>query len=266
MNKSLHHYLKDFSNTEEYNDSIFEEFTAKANEIDFLKKHRDFIEKNALGFGDRAFHYLWYLLIENLLEKKVKLSFLEIGVYKGQVISLWSLIVQHFNQSEFNITGITPLEGKPKPKLSLYNKVLLNLSKKFREDVENGNFYEEADYYQIISSIYKEFQIDISNTKIIKGYSTDPVIIAEAKQKDYSLIYIDGDHSYDGALSDIKNFSSQLMAGGYLVIDDASCYIPGTKFWKGHKAVSDACEKLPEYGFKNVLNVGHNRIYQKNIN
>jgi hypothetical protein len=50
-------------------------------------------------------------------------------------------------------------------------------------------------------------------------------------------------------------------------MDDASFNLPGAEnneYWKGHKSVSDACDIIPDLGFKNVLNVGHNRIYQKN--
>lgn len=46
-------------------------------------------------------------------------------------------------------------------------------------------------------------------------------------------------------------------------MDDSSCNIPGTKFWKGHQSVSDACFIIEDLGFKNILNVGHNRIFQK---
>jgi hypothetical protein len=51
--------------------------------------------------------------------------------------------------------------------------------------------------------------------------------------------------------------------GGFLVADDAGCGLPGTSFWKGHEAVSRAAEILPSLGFVNILNVGHNRIYER---
>ena len=48
-----------------------------------------------------------------------------------------------------------------------------------------------------------------------------------------------------------------------LVADDAGCELPGTVFWKGHESVSRAARELPALGFTNVLNVGHNRVYQR---
>lgn len=263
MQDKLTEYLERFENTEEFNDFIYERFTAVVNEIEFLKAHRDFIEKKSLGFGDRAFHFMWYLIIADLIQKDIKLSFLEIGVFKGQVISLWALIAKQLNRPDIEITGITPLEGKTKVESLILRRIKMLISKKYREDEKNGNFYESVNYYSIIKSLFDHFLLDFSRINIIKGYSTEDDVIHKANNMKYSLIYIDGDHSYTGVMSDIKNYSSMLAEDGYFVMDDASCHIPGTKFWKGHLAVSDACKRLPEFGFKNVLNVGHNRVYQK---
>jgi len=49
------------------------------------------------------------------------------------------------------------------------------------------------------------------------------------------------------------------------VIDDASCNLPGTAFWKGHESVSRAADHWGGPGFVNVLNVGHNRVYKRNL-
>jgi hypothetical protein len=46
-------------------------------------------------------------------------------------------------------------------------------------------------------------------------------------------------------------------------MDDAACFLPGKTFWKGRESVSKACETIPSPGFKNVLNVGHIRLYQR---
>lgn len=47
------------------------------------------------------------------------------------------------------------------------------------------------------------------------------------------------------------------------MIDDASYDLPGNGFWKGYESVARACRRLPGLGFKNVLNVGHNRIFER---
>jgi hypothetical protein len=46
-------------------------------------------------------------------------------------------------------------------------------------------------------------------------------------------------------------------------MDDAAYGLPGTRFWKGYETVARACELLPGLGFTNVLNVGHNRVFER---
>jgi hypothetical protein len=50
-----------------------------------------------------------------------------------------------------------------------------------------------------------------------------------------------------------------------MVMDDSAVNIPGGGgiYWKGHKAVSNACRYFSHLSFDNVLNVGHNRIFKK---
>lgn len=42
--------------------------------------------------------------------------------------------------------------------------------------------------------------------------------------KEVDLIHIDGDHSYEGALTDLKNFWNVLAMGGHLLVDDSIFY------------------------------------------
>jgi hypothetical protein len=46
-------------------------------------------------------------------------------------------------------------------------------------------------------------------------------------------------------------------------MDDAAYDQPGTTFWKGYETVARACHLLPALGFRNVLNVGHNRVFER---
>ena len=47
--------------------------------------HRVYFSKEFRGFGEEAFHSMWYLLLSEFKPKNC----LEIGVYRGQIISLW---------------------------------------------------------------------------------------------------------------------------------------------------------------------------------
>jgi predicted O-methyltransferase YrrM len=93
--------------------------------------------------------------------------------------------------------------------------------------------------------------------------SNEPKVIEQVKEKKFDVIYIDGDHSYQAVIHDIQTYSPMLSENGFLVMDDASNLIPGSVFWKGRPEVSKACEIIYDLGFENVLNVGHNRIFQK---
>jgi hypothetical protein len=258
----LDDYTSQYQNTGDKNDEIYLEFIKKTDTIAYLKEHRDYIQANKLGFGDRAFHYMWFLLLNKLSENKETLHMLEIGVYKGQVVSLWELISKNENITA-NVSAITPLEGKPPTKNKLVKFIRYVLSKEYRMDVRAGNFYENLDYIDIIKKLFAKFNLNFDKVDLNKGFSTDPEIIRKFSTAKVDLLYIDGDHSYEGALSDIINYSERINKGGYLVMDDASFYLPGSVFWKGYKSVADACEAIDKNTFVNVLNVAHNRVYQR---
>jgi hypothetical protein len=77
------------------------------------------------------------------------------------------------------------------------------------------------------------------------------------------VVYIDGDHSYAVSALDMAYYGDLLKPGGFLVLDDASCFQPGSKFFKGHEEVSRAAEEIDKAKFQNILNVGHNRVYAR---
>jgi len=264
--KMLNNYIQEYQNTGELNDNFHQQFTAATDTIPILKEHRDYIEKNKLGFGDRAFHYMWYLILEELKKNFSRVNMLEIGVYKGQVISLWSLLSKRMGLLS-TINAITPLSGNiPKNRLA-GNRYVLKLkalfSSRFRKCLAEGNQYPIEDYESIVRSLFKRFEQNFDDIKIYRGYSTNPEIVTAVKNEKFNLIYIDGDHSYQGVVNDLNNYAPLVVDGGYLVMDDASWFLEGSVFWKGHKEVSRACDKIEEMGFKNILNVGHNRIYKK---
>lgn len=261
MVEKLENYVETYINNEQNNNQIHADFTEKTNLIPYLKSHRDFIEEQNLGFGDRAFTYMWFLILNYVKDNNLKGGLLEIGVFKGQVISLWSLISREINLNN-EIIAITPLKGTiPLP--SIFRRVLRRISKRYNDMVKSLNHYEYIDYLSIIKSLFKNFDLPFNKLEIYKGYSTDNSILEKVNKKPFSVIYMDGDHTYDVVKKDIDNYSKLLHQGGLLIMDDAACNIPGTSFWKGHQSVSDAALVIESLGFKNLLNVGHNRIYQK---
>lgn len=265
--------IESYNNTVDKHREIWEKFYSLTNSIPYLKEHRDYVEKNAHGYGDRAFHYLWKLLIEQM---KNEFSFLEIGVYKGQVISLVNLICSKENKSP-RIYGITPLSG-------------------------SGDKYKthpDVDYEGLIKKIHLDFRLGLDQTKIIKGFSNDSEVISDiSKIAPFDVVYIDGCHDYEVVVSDIEIYKKMIKNKGLLVVDDSSsflnmpkrvsapnCYrswakkrkrrapwyygfstrFKNKKLSKGlievSQAVSDTVEK--DRSFSHLFACGHNRVWLK---
>jgi hypothetical protein len=263
---SLAAYVARYRNTGELNDQYYEEFTRQTNAHALLKRHRDYIEQHKLGFGDRAFHFMWYELLKDLRRRKQRPALLEIGVYKGQVISLWSLLSKEFGM-EAEISAITPLKGNvslhPLINQRWINALRRVCSPSFRKRKREGNMYGKEDYEAIIRSLFFTFGLSFDDIHLFKGYSSDKKIVGRFRNHVFDLVYIDGDHSFEGVTSDIRNYSSLIDRNGYLVMDDASYFLAGSRFWKGRREVSRASEMIDGLGFKNILNIGHNRVYQR---
>lgn len=102
-----------YTNTAEGNDAAHALFTAAVRADPVLHEHRTHIETHQLGFGDPAFHYLWKLLVAHS-GRHPSPHFLEIGVFKGQVLSLWALLAGQL-QVRASLHAISPLRGSPLP-------------------------------------------------------------------------------------------------------------------------------------------------------
>src|SRR5208283_3310460 len=55
-----------------------------------LRNHRTFFETGGRGFGERSFHVMWFLLFREFAPQ----NFLEIGVFRGQTLSLAALLAR----------------------------------------------------------------------------------------------------------------------------------------------------------------------------
>lgn len=254
--------LREYRNTAEGNDRTFDEFTALTLADPVLSRHRAHVEANQLGFGDAAFHALWRGLLAVTSADFGRVNALEIGVYKGQVISLWALLARQYGWP-LRTHAISPLAGQPMPRGRWWRSLLYRISARFRERVRSGDFYPTDNYEAIVRQHFATHGLSFDEVRLQRGYSTDPAILAALADDRFHLVYIDGDHTFAGASADIGNFAPKVVAGGWLVMDDASHGLPGTKFWKGHETVSRACLQLPALGFENVINVGHNRVFRR---
>lgn len=225
-------------------DEIYDSFLNEFNQDEVLQKHRFYIEKNNCGFGERPFHVLWREIIKS---QKSKFKFLEIGVYKGQVLSLVKYLSDLY-EKQVDFYGVTPLK---------------NLGDKY-------STYEDTNYAQVIKKIFDDFNLNYDEySNIINGSSIDEnvknIIIKNGK---YDVIYIDGCHNYDCVVSDIKLMKDILEINGLVVLDDSSCYkdlMNSPTRFKGHLEVCNAIKDTLEndINYQEIICVGHNRVFLK---
>jgi hypothetical protein len=178
---------------------------------------------------------------------------IEIGVYRGQVVSLWGLIAKNLGKTP-EIYGVSPFEGT---------------------DDEVNSYSKDLNYLSDIETIFRRFQVPWEWFTPIKGKSQRPEVITEVDQSaPYDILYIDGGHEYGDVEQDIENYTPLLRRGGILVMDDASCHLNMPPFsqdmgynrcWAGVQSVSDAVRDFlePRTDFVHRFAVGHNRIFVK---
>ena len=248
--------------TAAHHDRVFAEFTALTQADPVLAAHRRHVEARQLGYGDPAFHALWARLLATAHAQFGRVDALEIGVFKGQVISLWALLAREHGWP-VRVHAITPLAGQPLPAARWWRSLLFRLSPRFRERVASGDFYADDDYEKILRTHFAAHRLSFDDVRLLRGYSTDDAVRAQVAADRFHLLYIDGDHTYAGARADLEHYAPKVVPGGWLVMDDAAHDQPGTTFWKGYETVARACRLLPALGFKPVFAVGHNRVFQR---
>ncbi len=204
----------------------------------WLKDHRNYFKNNKRGFGEDAFHAMWYKLFQEYKPKKI----LEIGVYRGQTISLFALLSK-MNNITPEIHGISPLTSAG-DNVSVYLKNL--------------------DYEDDIKTNFKYFKL--STPILHKGFSTDEEMKKIIESKQWDIIYIDGNHDYDIAKHDFNICSKNVKNGGLIVLDDASLnteYKPIFYSTAGHPGPSKVASEIDLNSFEEILSVGHNRVFKK---
>lgn len=261
---SLRDHLARYDCTAEHHDQLFQQLTRTAHEVPELREHRDWVERNRWGYGDRALHAMWLALLEDLASREPHARALEIGVFKGQVISLWALLARRLDWS-LEITALSPFAGELKPGVgALWRHRLRKLvSRRYRQQAAVGNLQPHDDYLRCNRQIFEAFDLEFDRVRTIQARSGDPEALAALADHRFELVYIDGDHTYEGALFDLRSYGPKVVPGGFLVVDDGGWFLPGETFFKGFETVSRACEAVPSLGFTNVWNVGHNRVYQR---
>lgn len=222
----------------DYAAELNETFKAKVNDSPVLKPHRDFVDNHIFGFGERSFHWMWNLIIKDMPRS---FTFLEIGVFKGQTLSLVKLIANIMKKGCTRY-GVTPLS------------------------TEGGVW--ESDYKKDIETIHDAFKLKNDYTLLV-GLSEDPAIIEQAKSIELDILYIDGGHEERHITNDIVNYSPLVKVGGIMVIDDCcNAFKMPFGYFQGIQAVSNVVDIMFPPFAKNeqwqfVFSIVHNRVYRR---
>ncbi len=203
-----------------------------------LREHRAYFNQQRRGFGEDAMHVEWFTLFQELKPA----NFLEIGVYRGQVLSLASLLCK-LNGISCHIQGISPFS----PAGDAVSTYLTNL-----------------DYMEDTLVNFRHF--GLPQPALLKKFSTDPEAVALIESRKWDLIYIDGNHDYEIVCKDWSVCSRSLSPGGIIVLDDSglnTAYRPPNFATAGHPGPSRLAGELDRTRFREVLQVGHNRAFQK---
>lgn len=204
----------------------------------WLKHHREYFKLEQRGFGEDAFHAMWHDILKEYRPRHL----LEIGVYRGQVISLWSLLAKHLD-IVCDIHAISPFTSAG-------------------DDV--SVYISNLDYYDDVHQNFSHFQLCMPH--LHKGFSTDPEMIDVISSRQWDLIYIDGSHDYEVVKSDFQNCSKMLSKNGLIVLDDSAvgtAYEAPIYSSNGHPDPSRVAAEIDPAGFKEILSVGHNRVFKK---
>ena len=203
----------------------------------FIREHRRFFREGGRGFGEDALHAMWWLILLQYRPRRL----LEIGVYRGQVISLWARIAKFLND-EAEVHGISPFSPVG-DSVSVYRS--------------------DLDYEADVRRTFRRF--GLPDPVLVRALSTDPVAVEHIQQRSWDVAYIDGSHEYETVLADYTLCRKHLAPGGLLILDDAavaSRFRPPAFSFAGHEGPSRVASEVASKEMRLLGFVGHNAIFE----
>ena len=180
---------------------------------------------------------MWFLLFRELRPR----AFLEIGVYRGQTLSLAALLQRRLG-IDGRVVGVSPF-STARDSLCSYRA--------------NVNYREDT------LANFRHF--DLEAPELITGFSTDEHAVDAIRSSAWDCVYIDGNHDYEVVRADWENAASQVRPGGIIVLDDSGLT---TRFkapafaMKGLPGPSRLAAEVGKPPYTEILQVGHNRVFQ----
>jgi hypothetical protein len=204
----------------------------------YLKQHRNYFVAGHRGFGEDAFHVMWWMLFRELRPAR----FLEIGVYRGQTLSLAALL-----QRELGINGC-----------------VIGISPFTASGDSVSRYLENVDYLADTKANFAHFAL--AEPELVRAFSTDVAARERVARESWDAIYIDGNHDYEIARADWDFCAAHVATGGIIVLDDSAmhtAYRAPAFATAGHPGPSKLASEVDSKRFREILRVGHNRIFQK---
>jgi hypothetical protein len=198
-----------------------------------------YFEQASRGFGERAFHVMWWLLFQELRPRR----FLEIGVYRGQTLSLAAMLHRTLGV-DGGVVGVSPFSAAARDSLCTY-----------RDDV---------DYLEDTLGNFRHF--DLPAPALVTAYSTDEEATAVIRAGGWDCVYVDGNHDYDIVREDWENAAHGVVEGGVIVLDDAgstTSFRAPAFATAGLPGPSRVAAEVGGSAFVEILQVGHNRVFQR---
>jgi predicted O-methyltransferase YrrM len=203
-----------------------------------IRDHRAYFSQENRGFGEDAFHAMWFTLLREFQPRNC----LEIGIYRGQTISLWALIAEMVS-FDCELYGISPFSSAGD---------------------QASRYSDRVDYLADTQQSFRRFSS--KPVHLLKAYSTDATARDYITARSWDLVYIDGSHDYDVALADYQICRDNLAPGGLLVLDDSSLYTdyrPPLFGFSGHPGPSRVLRDFAMKELQFLGAVGHNNILRK---
>ena len=159
-----------------------------------------------------TFHHHYHILFDIAESKYGQINYLEIGAYAGGSASL---------MMQRPLTNVISIDlGEPISKENVIDNIYKNANTKNKYKYFKGNSQEFSTKCQVL-----EYLLLQENKKV-------------------KLLFIDGDHSFQGVMNDFNMYSDLVEVGGFIVFDD---YCDWEHSPEVRPAVDSIVSNLPDY-------------------
>jgi predicted O-methyltransferase YrrM len=189
--------------------------------------------------------------IVNYIRAIGALRVLEIGAFQGETTSVIASAVAEVGG---RVVVIDPMKWSSEV---LRNGIARHLSTTFPrilgtlERILDRASYEPAFWRKVGGR-------ERTDIVVYRALSTDPGLLANTDEAlaEFDVVFIDGDHGYEGARSDLEHWGRRVRKGGIILVHDATSRFPGVlraiREWNTDPAVEVI---LPEHDSLCVIHV-----------